>query len=236
MSIRNLKQNEDFTLAVARNDISDANNVHKYGFNEGVGTSWETIWEQGGAVTFVTTAAVVGIPSGSQSASNDGVKITVEGLDENYNEQSEEITLDSSGDATSTNTFIRVNRAFVSGSTALAADVDIEIGTTTVAHVDADHQQTLQNIYTVPAGKTAYVKKVHCSTATKNKEVKIRIWAREDGGVFRTRDIFGIFQEAFEKDFDYSLSFGEKTDIQIQGLAESNNTKVSAGFDMVIVG
>jgi len=223
-------------LAAQMGEFSNADGIHKYGFNEGVGTSWETIWEQGGAVTFVSTAAVVGIPSGSQDASNDGVEITVEGLDEDYAEQSVTLTLDASGDATSTETFIRVNRAFVSGSTALAADVDIEIGSTTVAHIDADHQQTLQNIYTVPAGKKAYLRRVHCSTATKNKDVQVRVWARENGGVFRTRDTFGIFEGAYEKEYDVALVFGEKTDIQIQAISESSNTKVSAGFDLIVVG
>ena len=212
----------------------DDRGIHKYGLNAAVGTSFTTVWEQTGAVTFPTTAAVVGIPTASQSASNDGVKITVEGLDENYAEISEELTLDASGDATSTATFLRINRAFVSGSTALAADVDLEIGTTTVAHIDSDHQQTLQCIYTVPAGFTGYLTKLHCSTGTKNKQAEVRVYAREDGGVFRTRELFGLFQDTVEKEYEVPIVVSEKTDIQIQAKSESTSTLITAGFDMIL--
>ena len=223
-------------LAAALGQWSNVSSSHKYGRVSTATTAFETVWEQTGAVTFPTTAAVVGIPVASQDASNDGVEITVEGLDENYAEQSVTLTLDADGDATSTETFLRVNRAFVSGSTALAADVDIEIGSTTVAHVDADHQQTLQCIYTVPAGKKAYLTRLHASTGTKNKQAEIRVYARESGGVFRTREIFGLFQASVQKDYEVPITFGEKTDIQIQVKSESSGSVITAAFDIINVG
>lgn len=212
----------------------DDKSVHKYGFNAAVGTSYTTIWEQQGAVTFPTTAAVVGIPTGSQSASNDGVEITVQGVDGDYEEISETLTLNASGDATSTATFLRINRAFVSGSTALAADVDLEIGTTTMAHIDVDHQQTMQCIYTVPAGFTGYLTKLHASTGTKNKQAEVRIYAKEDGGVSRTRELFGVFENTVQKDYDVPVVFNEKCDIEIQAKSESTSTLITAGFDLIL--
>ena len=92
----------------------------------------------------------------ASGGTDNGVKITVQGLDANYNEQSVEVTLAGAGTATTTETFIRVFRAFVSGSTAPAGTISITNGGTTYAYINGDNQ-TLMALWTVPAGYTGYI-------------------------------------------------------------------------------
>jgi len=222
-----------FGAVVARgNPYNGMRGIHKYGYNASSNDgSYEIVWEQGGSITYPTTAAVASINSAS---SNSGVVITVEGLDANYALATDTITLDGSGDGSTTTTFTRINRAFVSGSTALSADADITIGGNVQAHVDSDHNQTLQCLYTVPAGHNAYLIDLGGGVEEKDKEATIRIYAREDGGVFRTRDLVSFQTNHFDKEYKIPLHFGPKTDIQIQAKVNGATTGVSASFDILL--
>jgi len=219
-------------IAVKKGLLSTLSGIHKFGFNPSSSDgSFETIWEQGGAVSYPSTAAVASINSAS---SNSGVVITVQGLDANFDEQTDTITLDGSGDGTTTETFIRVNRAFTSGSTALSADADITIDGTTVAHIDSDHNQTLQCIYTVPRNKVAYLTDIGGGVEEKDKDAQMRIFAREDGGVFRTRDLVSFQTNHFDKEYKVPVVFRGKADIQLQAKVEGATTGVSGSFDILL--
>lgn len=221
-----------FGMYIQQGFYNNLSGIHKYGYNAASNDgAYEIVWEQGGAITYPTTAAVASINSAS---SNSGVVITVEGLDENYDEATDTITLDGSGDGSTTTTFIRINRAYVSGATGLSADADITVGGNTQAHIDSDHNQTLQCIYTVPAGHNAYLVDIGGGVEEKDKEATIRIYARESGGAFRTRDLVTFQSNHFDKEYQIPLHFGEKCDIQLQAKIEGATTGVSASFDMIL--
>lgn len=219
-----------YGMYVAQGYYNNLTGIHKYGFNADIDTTFEVVWEQGGTLTLPTTAAVASINSAS---GNSGVVITVEGLDGDYNEITDTITLDGSGDGSTTETFLRVNRAFVSGATALSADADITIGANTVAHIDSDHQQTLQMIYTVPAGKNAYLVQMTGGVSEKEKNVEMRIRGKESGGVFRTRDYVAFQTSFFHKGYQIPVHFGEKCDILVDAKCVGN-ASISASFDMIL--
>ena len=92
----------------------------------------------------------------ASGATDAGVTGIVSGLDANYDEVSEAFTLNGSGTYTTTQTFLRVFRAYVTGSTAPAGNITISNGST-YAQITAGENQTLMAVYTVPAGKSLYV-------------------------------------------------------------------------------
>lgn len=208
----------------------DDRGIHKYGFNADIDTSYEIVWEKGGSLTLPSSAGTASINSAS---GNSGCKITIQGLDENYNEITEELTLDSSGDATSTATFLRINRAFVSGSTDLSGDVNIAVGGNTIAFVGSDHQNTLQMIYTVPAGYTAYLVQLTGGVSEKEKNVEMRVRARETNGVYRTRDYIAFQTSFFHKGYEIPVALPEKTDIIVDAKCVGN-ASISASFDIIL--
>ena len=119
-----------YALQIRRGNWAEKG-LFKFGFNQ-VSTTEETIWDGGGIYVYPSSAGAMTVTSAG-GATDEGVKITVEGLNQNYAIASEEVTLNASGVATTTTTYIRVYRAFVSGSAAITGDVTITNGGTTFA-------------------------------------------------------------------------------------------------------
>ena len=222
-----------YGLYISKEHFNNLGGIHKYGYNADIDTAYETIWENGGAVTFPTTAATVGVTSGTQAAGNSNCKVRIVGLDGDYNQVDEVMTLDASGDATSTNTYLRINRAFIVGGKNLTADIDLEIGSTTVVHLDTDHQQTMQCIYTVPAGKTAYMVSLQAGSSVKDKNIEMIVKATTVNGVYRSRD-YVAFTDQLSKTYDIPVKFPEKTDIELQAKSATSNANVFGSFDIIL--
>ena len=221
-----------YGLQVSRGLVDGHKRVFKFGYNAEIQNVEETIWEAGGLYTYPTSAVAMTVTS-SSGATDNGVQVTVQGLDANYDELSEEVTLAGSGTATTSGSFLRVFRAFISGSTVPAGNITIANGGTTYAYVNSDHQ-TLMALWTVPAGYTAYIFQYDATAFTEqnNKVATIRIVTREFNGVFRTLHIFDTFQSSFHQDIYAPLPIPEKTDIEFRAVASSINAdlKVSANF------
>lgn len=219
-------------VAIANSQVAGCDHIHKFGFNDSVSTTYEIIWEVGGSsITYPTTAAVASINSAS---GNSGSIITVQGLDENFLEVSDTITLNATGDGSTTQTFMRINRAFVSNDDAISSDVTITVGGNTLAKIDADHQQTLQCVYTVPANKKAFLVQLNGGVSEKEKNVEMRFCAKEEFGVFRTRDYIAFQTTSFQKDYPIPLMFPPKTDIQLQAKS-IGDASISGSFDFILV-
>ena len=226
------KPNFPLGIAIGNESFSELGGIHKYGYNADIDTAYETVWEKGGAFTFATTAATVGVTSATHSASNSGVKVRVAGLDANYDQISEVITLDSTGDATTTQSFLRINRAFIVGNTNLSADIDLEIGSTTVLTLDTTHQQTMQCVFTVPAGKTAYLMLLQAGSSVKDKNIEM-IVRQTVNGVTRSRD-YVAFTDQLTKEYVIPVKFNEKTDIQVMAKSATANANVFGSFDLIM--
>lgn len=206
---------------------------HKFGVNSSIGGSYEIISEMGGSsITYPTTAAVASINSAS---GNSGSVITVEGLDANMAEVTDTITLDGSGDGSTTQTFLRINRAFVSNDDTIGSDLNITIGGNTQIKIDSTHQESLQCTFTVPANKRAFLVQLNGGVDEKEKPVEMRVSAREAGGVFRTRDYVSFQTSLFQKGYDVPVMFGPETDIQLQAKSPDGTIGISGCFDIILV-
>jgi hypothetical protein len=220
---------EPFELQVARSQIFEHKNVFKFGFNPDVNGTEETIWDVGGMT--VTTDA--GTP-----ATDNGVKVFVQGLDGDCNEVSEEVTLAGAGTATTTQTFFRVFRAYVSGSQEPTGNLNITNGGTTYARITLGENQTLMALWTVPAGYTGFLDHVNIATGTTfaNQYVTAQIVQRQLGGVFRAmmKQTLGSGGVA---DFliRYPISVSEKTDVEVRAISSGSNNLISANFSMVYI-
>ena len=217
---------------IANDMVINTSHIHKFGYNPAVGTNYEDIWSRSGKIVFETSAAVATIDS---NLSNSGCKITIQGLDGNYDQVSETVTLDSSGDATTTQTFLRINRAFVSGNTAISNVVRIQINGSNQAQIDVAHQQTMQAIYTIPREYTGYLVLLSVGLQSKDKDAEVRINVCELGGVERTRDYLSFSQNFIEKHYPVPLAFPEKSDIKLQAKITGADTLISGTFDIVLV-
>jgi hypothetical protein len=227
-----------YFLQVSRGLVTGHKRIFKFGYNEEIQDVEETIWDVGGLYAYPSSAVTMTATS-SSGATDEDVQVTIQGVDASYNELSETVTLNASGTATTTGSFLRVNRAFVASGTASAGNITIANGGTTYAYVSTLHQQTLMAIWTVPAGYTGYLFQVDTTafTVQNNKVATIRMITRELNGVFRTQQKFDLFQASYHQDIVCPQPILEKTDIEFRAIADSSNAdlRVSATFDIIYI-
>lgn len=236
-SISRVGTSEPFELQASRGQIAYHTTLFKYGYNPLIINVNETIWDVGGLYTYPSSAVAMTATSAS-GASDADVKITIQGLDANYNELSEEVTLNGSGTATTTGLFLRVFRAFVSGADAPVGNVNIANGGTTYARVTAGENQTLMAVYTVPTGKTLYVTQGVAThgTDTSGAYITVRFMVRRLGGVFRTQTKIDIIGSEILFPFTFPLRIPEKSDLEVRAICSKNqNNAISASFEGVLI-
>lgn len=171
----------DFYLEVARGNVTDFVSREIAGMNAAVGGT-EDIWDQGGSITQVATAALLYISS--DAAGDITQTVTITGLDANYDEITETIALNGADGRTrvaGTKTFLRVNSAVLSAActgnvyvyylSVVTAGVPDD-ATKIQAKILATALQAYNAIYTVPRNKNLYLTGLHFrstgSTTTHN--------------------------------------------------------------------
>ena len=227
-----------YYLQVSRGLITGHKRVFKFGFNSDIDDSIEDVWDAGGVYAYQSSAVTMTATSGG-GATDNGVEVTIQGLDASYNELSEVVTLAGSGTATTSGTFLRTFRAFISGSQEPTGDIDIANGGTTYAKIVDGEHQTLMALWTVPAGYTAYLLQTDITAFTEqnNKFGVVWVQTRELDGVFRTQDKFAIVAAVHHQQYQVPLPIPEKTDIRIRAIGSSSsaNIELSAGLDIIYI-
>ena len=233
-SITRTGKHEPFGLHVKRGDVQGHEHVHKFGFNTSVTTAAGLVWNGGGDYTYPTSAAQLGVVG---TSTTDNSQITIEGVDADYNEVSNIVTLNGTTTVTTSASYLRSYRAFVSDDNEPAGDVTITHSGDTVAIISAEENQTLMATYTVPAGYTAYLYQLVFGGAAElaNKFMTVRLRARKPGGVFRTQAKYTTAAQTFEEVMEFPLKFEEKTDIEITAQASSQTQQASAMFDLLLI-
>lgn len=235
MGIRAIEQihsTVDLGLDIARGQVQDVSSIDKFGYLPTAGTAYKTVWDGDNIYTYLSSAQLLTATSAS-GATDNGVEVTISGLDSDYKSQTETVTLAGSGTATTTNTFIRVFRAFVSNGTLAVGDITIDYSGTTYAKIDSEFQQTMMAVYTVPVGYKGYLVTGNVSVE-KNQPVVALLMARQFGGVLRTQGVVSTFGVPFQRRWAVPVEFPAKTDIEIRAKAGAT-TSIAAGFEIILV-
>jgi hypothetical protein len=226
--------------------------LYKFGFNAAVGTSYETIAETSGLITYPSSATALKVSSAdtddTSSDGNGAQTVRVSGLDSNYRPIEETVSLTGQTEALTTNSYLRVFRAEVltAGSSGFNEGI-IYFGTGTVTagvpateymRIGAENNQTLHCSYTVPADNMLYVTSIVITTAgNANAIATAQFVARETGGVWQVKDQFtanragGVYQLDFR---DSPRKFPAKTDIELRSKSDQS-TDVSGVIQGVLV-
>lgn len=228
--------------------------VNKFGTNADVDTDTlpEDVWEGGGTYTgFPSDLELVEVVSASANDASAGTgarTVRITGLDADYNVLSEIVTLNGTTPVDTVAQFRRVHTATVltAGSGGVNAGIITIRHTTTTANVfvtiPVGRNQSNCSGYTVPAGYTAYMRKMHAAIrgttqASATAAIEGNIWTRPFGGVFRSRRPFVVNTSYRLQDDIYGgIAFTEKTDLVIRITAASaSNLSVNAGYDLILV-
>lgn len=230
---------EEFYLQLARGQIANHSFVHKFGAvpamsQNNTGTIWDvndTIypWNDWATPGTVSVTAV--------NASDNGKKLTIQGLDANYKFQEETITMSSSSNTASTLSFIRLNRGFVLNGSTNTNDVFVTKNSNTVLKVTAGKGQTLMAVYTVPADKTGYITQGTASIqsgADATGDMFVRYFNQTSFRVGHSFEVSGTGGQYIYK-FTAPIAIPEKSDVDVRATVRSNNARLTAAFDIILI-
>ena len=218
---------------IAQSKMYDNEAVNIFGFNRVVGTSFETLWNDGGDYVFPTSAVTMDLVSTSTS---DTMSVLVKGLDANYNEISETVTLTGTVAVTTSASFLRINSAIIlSGSN--VGGITISNGGTTYGFIEAELGTTQSCIYTVPADRSLYLFRIDFNSATvnPNKYLTVRNKLRSDAGriLHVAEATFATSQVSYDRQVPFKIT--EKTDFQFQAKSSSGTNEVAVFVEAVQV-
>lgn len=227
----------DLALNIARG-LTRASSIHKFGAVPAMSQNETgTIWDINDTLYPWSAFDTAGVLVAAQAnASDNGEKVTVVGLDDDYNEVTEEFTLSSSGTVTGTQTFKRVYRAYMTTGDNVG-NVSFSRGGTEVLRITAGKSQTLMAIYTVPAGYTAYLTQ-GAATCQAGADATGNMYVRYFGQTsFRIGHSFEVSGTGGQYDYNFTvpLAIPEKSDIDVRATVRSNNARITAAFDMILI-
>ena len=242
---------EHTDLAIARGHSLGHRALYKFGYNSDVDAAEETVWSQGGNYPWLDTAVTMFVSSTSVNDTSGGTganTVLLQGLDEDYNEIEETVTLNGQTQVTTQLSYLRVYRAFVTlaGSSGTSGGT-IYIGSsgsnngvpngTVYANLGLGNQTQIA-AYTVPAGYTLYIDDINFTAAVSqnNKNVTCSFVSREFGSnVFRTGFINVLQSNQLVTKFEYPIPYVEKTDLECRVSTNTTNTAIGASFQGVLI-
>jgi uncharacterized membrane protein len=244
-------------LAIAKGDVVNTTFIHKFGnapdFDPGDGfvTVWDGADDGDIAAMQYTYSSTADIDSIVSSDVDDDEPIEVQGLNASYNLIIDTVTLNGQTPVHMDSTFIRVFRMKNIGDENLEGNVYCYTGGTVVlgvpstpanvrAVIDNGNNQTLMAVYSIPAGKTGYMRDWYASTAggVRAGVYEVELLARPFGGVFQIKhkaSLIGDGTSNIQHKYEEPEVFLEKTDIEIRMNTDTNISSGSAGFDIVII-
>lgn len=246
-------------LAISRGIVSGMSYIHKFGqapdFDPGDGyvSAWDGANDGGIDQMVYQFSTTDDIDSLSSSNNSDTQDIEVHGLDVNFDEVIQTITITGQTRKALDTDLIRVHQMINRSSTDNAGDVYCFLNGSTTGGVpdtpadvravmQAGNNQTLMAIYTIPDSKTGYLRSwyaagsnaVFFTAGVSNNKLLLR----PPGEVFQLKHISSITSTGTSLNqhwYNEPEQILERTDIMIVVDTNVAASAVSAGFDLVLI-
>lgn len=242
------KSLDEFYLEVVRGNIPGHRSALITGFSDVVGATETTLMPFNVIYQFPTSASIIQVASTSANDTSAGTgarTIQIFGLDANYVEINEVITLNGQTPVSSVNQFLRVNVSVITtaGSSGVnAGTVYVGTGTFTVGVpavkldiVSPGKNYTQVGVYTVPANHTLVILQSSISVGS-GKDVIVDFAVRPFGGLMQKRRSIVLFQASEVRLLSIGAYGPEKIDLDIRALSSSaTNGNVYCTLDGILV-
>ena len=202
----------------------------------------ESIWVEGGVYPYSTWTTSQHLFVISTSTSDTNIQIYIDGLDENYNHINETITTNGTTAVQTINHYMRIHTAtIISNNRPNVGSITFRLvsGTgTVVAHIGVGLGMTKLSQYTVPAGYTAYITYGDCTTfrgGSGNIGSRLQMMVRPYNGTFMAAFIAEVVNGYYRNDFVIPMRVPEKSDIDVQIIADGNGTQVTCNYEILLI-
>lgn len=246
----NFNWSEDFLLNVARGKVRGAEVRNIFGQNDAQTTTFRAVWEKSNDTDYVFPESAQIMRVESDDATDAGVQILIKGLDADYLEISEVVTLTDTTTVPgsvlkdTTKQFFRINDVVTVGTQNLVqtSTVTIQNITQTIvyAQINPGHGRNQASIFTVPAGCDFYLYRLDGFSADETTPTPSQKAARfrnvvtlESGITLRvaTTEFFNNMNIQRKLPFKYT----EKTDIQLQMATFGDTHPVSIFGEGIVI-
>lgn len=250
----------DFNSKVALGLVEGSKAVNKFGRSTNVDSGVDTdIWDRANATNdqdiwvAPTQARVHNIVSSSvndDSAGTGAKTIKIYGLTSwDTKEVSETITMDGTTNVATTNSYVIIHRmkllTWGSGGTNAGLITATAVTDATVtAQINASEGQTQMAIYGISSLQTALMTKYYCSAIKASASLSVKMsllvntYCDNELTGFLIKHTIGIATEGTNytpHEFNPYFAITGPAIIKIQGNSSSDNTDVSAGFDLILI-
>ena len=249
-SISAERRHEDFALQVARGQVPGHEIVQVFGYNSDVDTAEETVWPNGGLIPHPTSASVLKISSSSTSDTSAGTgarTVFIGGVNGNFDEVSELVTLNGQTEVNTSNSYLYVNYFYVvttgtGGSNAgniHAGTGLVTLGVPAVLYdmIAIGYNQRTTAHFCVPAGHTGYMVKGVITAGQASGSTSVTAYLKQHGpdGVLRVGAVTTLNNGSVEYNFAFPYVIPEKNCVGASVVGSSANNSCSSFFNIVLI-
>ena len=188
----------------------------------------------------------------SSNSSLDTMPIRIQGLDEDFKEKEQTVTMQGQTKITLDGKWSRINRVFNDDTNDIAGNIFVytngaNIGgepddpSTVKAIIENGHNQTMQAVYTVPINNLFHLSSYHLSCDAKVSNVTanltLKLVVRLKDSVFRTQEIIAVSNSSPSViKLDMPLPIPGGSDVMFQVVSSTNNNMhVHAVFEGMLL-
>ena len=158
---------------VGRGKVAGTTVFNLFSYAPAQSTTIRTIWELGGTTEYAFPASALTMTVVSSSATHTGVAtVLISGLDSNYDQISETITLTGTTPVSTTKQYLRINGVLMTrpaaGQTSNVGNITVANGGVTYGYITATFGKSQSAVYTVPNGYTLYLYQIDSFNGSAN--------------------------------------------------------------------
>lgn len=215
----------DWNMQVAMGKVNGATLINLYGYQATVDGTWIPVWENAIAYTYPSSSGEI-MTLRSSSASDTAVSVFIDGLDVDYNIQTETLVLTNGlTGVNTTKSYRRINNMRIVGTNPAVGTLYLSntAKTTTYAQINVGTGKTQWSMYTVPAGYTFYLNRVTAAASATNaaKVLGYRVYQQFNG--LTSLLLQSPWIDTYETNRVVPNPYQEKTSIQWQVTSDTTS-------------
>jgi hypothetical protein len=230
-------QGKLWTMQIAQGLIAGHTVEQVTGYNPST-SAGDAVWSGGTAYPWSSfnTAQTLYLKSSTNNATDRSMSILIDGLDSNYANQTEVITLNATDSRTAvatTKQFLRIHNIYCNGADTNVGDIitTVTSGTgTIVSKISAGRGSARAGTYTIPAGYTGYLFK---GDASSTAATVVNFMARYFGKAFMVVHVAIVDNSTYIYDFPFPIVLPEKTDMYCT--IEAGSGKTAVNYEILLV-
>jgi hypothetical protein len=220
-----------FLFDIARGNMVGATPVNIFGFNTVVGGTFETLWNDGATYVFPSEPKAMTIVSSAA----DTMQVLINGLDADYRELVQVVTLTGITPVAIPKSIFRINSAVIlSGNN--VGNITIASGGVTYGYIGAGLGITQACVYTVPADHKLYLFRIDLNSATANPNKYITIHnvvCNSNGRKLKVAQAtFATSQVSYDRQVPFMID--EKSDFTFEAKSSSGENEVAIFVEAVL--